>query len=59
MPMRHLQYDAIYQEESPLGSIGLFERGSDNEYNFSTELFFNAIIAEEDRVLNILNKINQ
>lgn len=45
---------ALYEEMSPMGKLGLYTREEWDEYNFSTEMFFNAIQESQDRILRAL-----
>lgn len=45
---------AMYEEMSPAGKVGLYEREDGDDYNFSTEMFFNAILCSQDRILRTL-----
>ncbi len=50
----------IYQEKSLMGSIGIFENETPQETdNFSMELFFNGMVAEQEKMLSLLNKQNK
>ena len=45
----------LYTEQSPLGLLGVFARGEDEEAeDFSMELFFNALLAARPAVLSAL-----
>lgn len=45
----------LYTEQSPLGLLGVFARGADEEAeDFSMELFFNALLAARPAVLSAL-----
>lgn len=45
----------LYTEQSPLGLLGVFARGADEEAeDFSMELFFNALLAARPAVLSVL-----
>lgn len=50
---------ALYTEITPMGQVGLFERKEGDEYNFSTELFFNGLLANKGEVLRLLSKTNE
>lgn len=45
---------ALYQEMTPAGMFGLFKKDLDDDSTFSTELFFNALISDRERILTLL-----
>ncbi len=50
----------IYQEKSLVGDIGIFEGDSSLDIdNFSMELFFNGMISEQEKMLNLLKQTNK
>lgn len=50
----------IYQEKSLMGSVGIFENETPQETdNFSMELFFNGMVAEQEKMLALLHKQNK
>lgn len=47
----------LYEEASPSGRIGLFARNDEDDYNFSTEIFFNGLLKNQDAVLRTFKSV--
>lgn len=51
--------EPLYVEMSPSGKVGLFERECEDDYNFSTEIFFNALLENQGKVLRALKRTSE
>ncbi|KGL50506.1 ABC transporter ATP-binding protein [Porphyromonas cangingivalis] len=45
---------ALYQEMTPAGMFGIFKKDQDDDSTFSTELFFNALISDREKILKLI-----